>query len=362
MKIEMLESLGYSYLRHVKNCWIVQANWKASDNWPKQSSIHELDTMFQTMRDKFDGEGSEVFKGARNIEQSLRQAEVDVLGVDIDGEIYALETAFHEGGLNYTGDGGTRGRVLKKLLRTCLVLTAFNAFGGRNHVYFLSPKVNPGTEKDLIEVFGLLSNEYPDIDWRLLVNESFDDEILKQTLKATASMTDTSELFVRAVRLLDTVGGARTIEKSEEPNISASKQRSLNRVEKLQPLVRKIMHVLLERHPSLLHEQWRHKLQDETFCTNHLGFRINKLALLRHRRDGRKISGHARYWNTVYLGDYYVCSQWWSENHLHNANRLKEFLSELRRETSDRSSLQTLAELTEDLSSYIERNSRIMPD
>ena len=37
MKIEIGESLCYSYLRHVKECWLVQANWKASENWPKRS-------------------------------------------------------------------------------------------------------------------------------------------------------------------------------------------------------------------------------------------------------------------------------------------------------------------------------------
>ncbi len=32
MKIEVGESLCYSYLRHVKQCPIVQTNWKASEN------------------------------------------------------------------------------------------------------------------------------------------------------------------------------------------------------------------------------------------------------------------------------------------------------------------------------------------
>ena len=362
MKIEILESLGYSYLRHVKNCWIVQVNWKASDNWPKQIPLNDLDAMFQTMRNRFDGEKSEVFKGTRTVEQFLKQAEVDVLGVDVDGDIYALETAFHEGGLNYAGDGGTRARVLKKLLRTYLTLTAFNAFGGQNHVFFLSPKVNPRTKKGLIEIFSLLGKEYPDIDWRLLVNESFDDEILNRTLQATASMSDTSELFVRAVRLLDTVGVATTIKKSKEREISDAKQGSSNGVEKLQPLVRKIMQTLFVQHPSLLDEKWRSKLQDKDFCSNDLGLRINNLPLLQHTNYGRKISGHARYWADVYSGEFHVCSQWWLKDHLHNAKCLIQFLAELERETSDGGARQALTELKEDVSSYMERNVRPISD
>ena len=34
MKIEMGESLFYSWLRHIKGCQVVQTNWKASPQWP----------------------------------------------------------------------------------------------------------------------------------------------------------------------------------------------------------------------------------------------------------------------------------------------------------------------------------------
>lgn len=33
MKIEKGESLSYSWLRHVKECQIVQTNWKVSPQW-----------------------------------------------------------------------------------------------------------------------------------------------------------------------------------------------------------------------------------------------------------------------------------------------------------------------------------------
>ena len=36
MKMEMLEPLDCSYLRHVRKCWIVQANWKAAGTWSKR--------------------------------------------------------------------------------------------------------------------------------------------------------------------------------------------------------------------------------------------------------------------------------------------------------------------------------------
>lgn len=36
MKIEMGESLALSWLRHVKKCSIVQANWKPSFEWEER--------------------------------------------------------------------------------------------------------------------------------------------------------------------------------------------------------------------------------------------------------------------------------------------------------------------------------------
>ena len=33
MKIEIGESLTYSYLKHIEGCRIVQTNWKTSGNW-----------------------------------------------------------------------------------------------------------------------------------------------------------------------------------------------------------------------------------------------------------------------------------------------------------------------------------------
>lgn len=36
MKIEMGESLFYSWLRHVKECQVVQTNWKPSPSWQLQ--------------------------------------------------------------------------------------------------------------------------------------------------------------------------------------------------------------------------------------------------------------------------------------------------------------------------------------
>ena len=83
MKIEMGESLFYSWLRHVKECQIVQTNWKVSSQWDFQhedeieAMLQELDTYFeQTYNYK-------VFKKNSSLSQIIQQGECDVLGINM---------------------------------------------------------------------------------------------------------------------------------------------------------------------------------------------------------------------------------------------------------------------------------------
>ena len=103
MKIEMGESLIMSWLRHVKECQIVQTNWKASARWElKNKDI--LADLLKCSDELFKSKGYDIYKGNSGIEQILAQAEIDVLGLsfgDEDTPIYAVDVAFHEAGLNY---------------------------------------------------------------------------------------------------------------------------------------------------------------------------------------------------------------------------------------------------------------------
>ena len=53
MKIEMGESLFYSWLRHVKECQIVQTNWKVSPQWVLQNE-DELQRLYNVFEDVLD--------------------------------------------------------------------------------------------------------------------------------------------------------------------------------------------------------------------------------------------------------------------------------------------------------------------
>jgi len=96
MKVEIGESLIYSFLRHVKNCLITQTNWKPSGNWSIPEEIEDR-AINEFNNINHHHTFSEIFRS--NLSQTVKQAEIDVLGIDQNNHIYAFEAAFHENDL-----------------------------------------------------------------------------------------------------------------------------------------------------------------------------------------------------------------------------------------------------------------------
>lgn len=103
---------------------------------------------------------------------------------------------------------------------------------------------------------------------------------------------------------------------------------SMTDAQKIQPLVRRLMRTLLEDCPTLLDERDRQQLMDREFCKQSLGLRIANHPLLRPAGRGIEIGGHSRYWAHRY-GDFHVCSQWWKDDHISNAQALLNFVEHL---------------------------------
>src|SRR5918994_3098010 len=128
MKVEIAESLVFSWLRHVQGCVVTQMNWKPSPAWTVARE-GDLTKAFDDIRSfSTQAIGLPIFKcGFR---QFIRQAEIDVLGLRLDGEsgtssAIAVDSAFHEDGLLYGNTDETVGRVLKKLIRAAFALEAY---------------------------------------------------------------------------------------------------------------------------------------------------------------------------------------------------------------------------------------------
>lgn len=201
MKIEMGESLIYSYLRHVKKCLFTQTNWKASSSCDYSPTIYsEVKALFERILANPDF-GS-IFPSS--FDQTLKQAEVDVLGIDGANNIYAVDIAYHEDGLQYGDKNETRDRVSKKLLRTMLLLKLY--FPSSNHqIIFCSPKVTPATHVRINDAMKIIRDGYMGngITFDYFANSDFNEQIMKPTLEGIRNEPDSSELFSRSIKLLE---------------------------------------------------------------------------------------------------------------------------------------------------------------
>lgn len=195
MKIEMAESLMYSWLKHIKNCHVVQLNWKTSSHW-KQYNKDGVKNVVLQMNEMFDN----VFK-KNTISQLLSQGEIDVLGVNTDNQsIYAIDVAFHTYGLRYTDNIL---KISEKMLRTALILwTYFNTKDG--NIIFACPKINPSDYKKIKERVAKIQDFMKDkgfnYGFSLVANENF-EQVIKDVIDLSVDVADTSELFLRSCQL-----------------------------------------------------------------------------------------------------------------------------------------------------------------
>lgn len=219
MKIEMGESLFYSWLRHVKECQIVQTNWKVSSQW--QLSDADVLEELMTLVDKHYSQkyGYAIFKHNTSLSQILQQGECDVLGISIQLDYmkyYAIDVAFHEGGLNYGNRDSTVMKVLEKCARTAFCLHGYLSTK-EAEIIFASPKINSAVLSDLIpcmeEMNELFSNKGYDFTFRIIANEEYNDLVLKPILKVSDRVADTSELFLRSYQMYKMFSDVKTTAK-----------------------------------------------------------------------------------------------------------------------------------------------------
>ena len=232
MKIEMGESLFYSWLRHVKECQIVQTNWKVSSQWqlPNADALKELMALVDNhYSQKY---GYAIFKRNASLSQLLQQGECDVLGISIqpdDMKYYAVDVAFHEAGLNYGSRDTTVMKVLEKCARTAFCLHGYLSTR-EAEIIFASPKINPAVLSDLTrciaEMNELFANSGYDFTFRIIANEEYNDLVLKPILLVSDGIADTSELFLRSYQMYKMFSDAKTTAKRTKSDTSTTKAES----------------------------------------------------------------------------------------------------------------------------------------
>lgn len=208
MKIEVGESLMYSYLSHIKGCQIVQTNWKRSSAWPKYNESAIAFFLEKTRALYADKYNYAIFKKTTSVDQLLKQCECDVVGVCVGEDrntYYSVDVAFHEGGLNYKSKDETAAKIVAKMVKAAMCLYGcFNAVDGE--VMFCSPKITPSylsAIKPCVEDLNVLFKEYGfRFTAKVITNEQFKTTILDPILENSKNIADTSELFVRSCQLL----------------------------------------------------------------------------------------------------------------------------------------------------------------
>jgi hypothetical protein len=326
VKIEIGESLIYSWLRHVQGCVVTQMNWKPSPTW-HVAREPELTQAFEAARNLARQDiGVPIFKNGE-FGQFIRQAEIDGLGVcwnrDSGGpSVIAVDSAFHENGLQYGNADETVGRVLKKLIRSALAIEAY-LDAREASIIFAAPKmaeaVRERIQNHLSDLERCLSEQrgsaMPRVHFRVIANADFANEILAPVLNQVDTVADTSELFMRAQQLMR-LADLSPRHGLSKVKIDGSDQRQTEG-DRIGKHVRATM-IQLAATGRLL-PRMVGNLLDARYCktTFNLGLPflkpVDQTVSLRNQRTDR--NGHGRYWKQpLRIGDheFLMCSQWFA--------------------------------------------------
>lgn len=314
MKIEIGESLVASYLRHVEDCRIVQTNWKTSSQWKvteyEQKKSKELFEKINSL-ESFKG----VF-GKNQYDQLIKQAEIDVLGINTtEKSVFGIDVAFHGAGLNYGKVDVTTFKILEKIFRTIFILQTYFSDYDKFNAYFVTPKANPATEgpirKLIDEATTLIQDEMVTINF--ISNEAFFTTIVSPTLDSLEDNNDTSELFLRSIKLmqlvdkrasaLDIPGAIQHMRKKSKSSTDAPTIEGM----KIGQFVQYSMRKLYEQ--NLLSEDEIKNLQDKAYSQK--VFNQSYEVLRSPDKPITSADGRNRYYtNERFFGEYYLTSQW----------------------------------------------------
>ena len=224
MKIEMGESLFYSWLRHVRECQLVQTNWKVSQKW-KMKHAGEMDEIIAELKEYFlqlkaEGLDYHFFENSDR-PQIIKQGECDALGINVqDGLLsyYAVDVAFHQKGLNYGNKFETAGKVIEKCVRTALCLYGyFDTKSGE--IIFASPKIDESKLTPLIPLMEYINTYFAkkgfEFQFRLIYNEEFGTKVIQPIILVSEGVFDDEESSSETTSTDDGLSGDGTSDTSE---------------------------------------------------------------------------------------------------------------------------------------------------
>lgn len=208
MKIEIGESLFYSWLRHVKECQIAQNNWKSSLQWTLMNA-DELSAIKDKTDDFFYNKyGYRIYKNNSSLDQIIQQGESDAVGISFNGgeiKTYAVDVAFHVDGLRYGSKDVTIMKIINKCIRTAMCLYGYMNVTNAE-IIFASPKIH----RNILSIASVCIEELQQLMFdmgykfvfRIISNAEFKEKVLKPVLLTCENIEDTTELFVRSYKMI----------------------------------------------------------------------------------------------------------------------------------------------------------------
>lgn len=316
MKIEIGESLVYSWLRHYHNCQVCQTNWKTSRIWNKE----ENDKFeCQKLMDESSKIFGNIFKDTKNIDQLIKQCEIDVLGINTyNSSVFAVDIAYHSSGLGYKDSINV---VTKKILRTVFALKLYFKDVDTFHIYFISPIIGKKLNDQLVfridEIINFLESKDLKFNISLLSNDKFKDEVLNPMMKISNEVADMSELFLRSYQLISLFDNEnkinlKSINKTKDQNESEGKL-AVGVLAQTQ-FVR-----LIEN--NKLNDGTLSGLQSSEYCKRVFGMNFPILKKINDKnniREERQINGYPRYYVKP-IDEYLLCNDWY-ERHRDSLN------------------------------------------
>lgn len=335
MKIEMGESLIYSWLRHIKECQIVQTNWKVSRNW-KILHEKEIQNLISSIDEHFTHNYNyNIFKRNASIYQIIQQTECDVLGVSFkknERQFYAVDVAFHEAGLNYGTREETVMKVLAKSVRTAICLYGYMN-STNTEIIFASPKINKAIFDDLVPCVNDLNNIFQMYGYefavRIIANEQFNESVLQPILLASDEISDTSELFIRAYQMYGMFKnkGGSIQSKMERVQVKKPNKSEYNAQIRSELKIGKLAQVVL---PPLLQSDKVSKeeimlLQEKDYCKKYFDIQY---PLLIKTKSEEKESHYYKERFDINGESYRLCCEWFETKANNDRPYLEKWISE----------------------------------
>ena len=335
MKIEIGESLVYSWLRHIKECQIVQTNWKCSPNWELQNH-DEIETVMKLTDEYFSSKYAySIYKETKSIKQLIKQAEIDAVGISYNNSVinlYCVDVAFHENGLSYGSADETVSRIIKKTIRTALCIVGY--FGIKSgEIYFVSPKIHNSVEQRLNNIIPELADVLRSIGWsfeiKLLCNTSFGEKIIIPVISVAKEVADTGELFIRSIQLNNMFIKDNKRVKINKGNTPVAIQNPISddafSEMKIGAIARTVLRSLLES--NKLPKDTIEDLQLADYSKHNFDLQYTLLKKV-EKFPVNKIDRY--YANPVRIGSnwYYLCSEWFEQKNNNDRPYLIQWITE----------------------------------